>query len=283
MGRHVSGGNFAFVKSAAFAAEIGSEKGRYQFAARRISCMGVCSFVLTLGFLSLLGSPAQGALIAFDEQPTGTIMSDQYLASLGVRISADNYRPTGPDKAIIFNSNRMNTPDLDLEFDWSAGNLKGTNLSRFLIVAENLRDVSPANGLVDDPDDEANGGTLIFKFDRPISSIGFDLIDVELVPAIDNVEFIRQGVSLASISFDKFQTPGSPFYDPTVVYADRSANRIKPLTTAMLGIQPFDTVKFNVPECAAIDNVVFLLPEPATAILSAFALVPIVVRPRQRH
>src|SRR4051812_46395658 len=94
-----------------------------------------------------LAGTASGASfnIDFEAPKTGTIMGTQYQASHGVTISADNYRVGGPDKAILFNSNRTNTPDDDLEFGgaWAAGNIAtGVNLNKFLIVAENIRDVA---------------------------------------------------------------------------------------------------------------------------------------------
>src|SRR5690349_2109327 len=73
-------------------------------------------------------SSASGAalMIDFEAYKTGSIMGTQYQASHGVTISADNYRVDGPDKAILFNSNRNDTPDDDLEFggtSWAAGNI----------------------------------------------------------------------------------------------------------------------------------------------------------------
>jgi hypothetical protein len=250
-----------------------------------------------LGALAMCGTcalSASGAALQIDfESPkTGTIMSTQYLASFGVTISADNYRVGGPDKAILFNSNRTNTPDDDLEYGtaWAAGNIAtGVNLNKFLIVAESIRDVAPADGFVDQPDDEAQGGTLFFKFTSPQTAVGFDLIDVELTPAIDHVDFVRAGVTLASITFDQFANPASPYYEPGVVYVDRSANRISPITVGELKILPFDELRFFMPECAAIDNLkwdnnpAFAIPEPGTAALLLGGLFPALgLRARRR-
>jgi hypothetical protein len=250
-----------------------------------------------LGALAMFGTCAanvSGAALGIDfEAPkTGTIMGTQYLASHGVTISADNYRVGGPDKAILFNSNRTNTLDADLEYGgaWAAGNIAtGVNLNKFLIVAESIRDVAPADGFVDQPDDEAEGGTLFFKFNSLQTMVGFDLIDVELNPAIDHVDFVRQGVTLASITFDQFTNPASPFYEPGVVYLDRSANRISPITVGELRILPYDELRFFLPECAAIDNLqwdnnpAFAIPEPASATLLLGALAPLLgLRARRR-
>lgn len=249
--------------------------------------------MLALASVFVSAGVASGTVVNFDNAPTGRIISDQYAVSHGVTFSADNYRAKGPDKLVIFKSDRGNTPDLDLEYPWTAGNLAAklpntpaTHLDKILIIAENLLD-SDNNGLVDHPDDEAEGGSMFLKFNAPMSSIGFDLIDVELTPQLDSIEFLYQGQSLKTISFDQFTTPASPYYDPTVVWADRSANRISPLTIQKLGIRSFDAVTFRFPECAAIDNITFLneitVPEPVTGVLTLTALAPaFALRSRRR-
>lgn len=255
------------------------------------------SFALA-GALAALGvfaplpgtAPAASATtITFNGYQTGRHINDDYQGSGVSMISADNYRAGGPEIAILFDSNRTGTPDPDLEYRgaWSAGNIRFESLGKFLIVAENVRDTSPNDGFVDNPDDEAAGGTLRMKFATPKTSLGFDLIDVELTPELDRVEFLLAGVPLKSITFDQFAKPG-PFFEPGVVYADRSANRISEMTIAELGIVPFDEVRWYMPECAAIDNVVFnfnnaFIPEPGTAALLLGALAPALVARRRRR
>lgn len=247
-----------------------------------------------LAFLSIfVGASAVSATnVDFNDSATGRLITNQYSASHGVTFSGDNYRPTGPDKLVIFKSDRTGTPDLDLEYPWSAGNLAAklpstpaVHLDKILIIAEDLLDFDH-NGLIDHPDDEAQGGSIFVKFDTPKSALGFDLIDVELTPQLDSIEFLYQGQSLKTIPFDQFTNPLSPYYDPSIVWADRSANRISPLTTQRLGIRSFDAVTFRFPECAAIDNLNFIneinVPEPATVGLTLLALGPTLAM-RRRH
>jgi hypothetical protein len=235
---------------------------------------------------------ASGTVVNFDNAPTGRLITNQYAATHGVTFSCDNYRATGPDKLVIFKSDRTGTPDLDLEYPWTAGNLAAklpntpaVHLDKILIIAEDLLDFDN-NGLIDHPDDEAQGGSMFLKFNTPMSSIGFDVIDVELTPQLDSIEFLFQGQSLKTISFDQFTNPASPYYDPTIVWADRSANRIAPLTAQQLGIRQFDAVTFRFPECAAIDNLTFLneiaVPEPATAGVTMLALASTIAFRRRR-
>jgi hypothetical protein len=237
-------------------------------------------------FATLSGSTADGAGINFDEKPTGRIINTQYTASHGVTFAADNYRAGGPDVLLAFKSDRTNTPDLDLEYPWTGGNLVGQHLDKILIVAEDLVDFDK-NGLIDNPDDEAQGGSIFLTFNEQMSSFGLDLIDVELNPALDSIDFLLNGVSQRLITFDQFTNPASPYFQPGVVWGDRSANRIQPLTAQKLGIRSFDAITLRLPECAAIDNLEFLpaivVPEPGTAVVGlGLAALPAMLRRRRR-
>jgi len=227
----------------------------------------------------LTTASATSAFMDFEGLNTGTVCNTQYVATAGVTVSCDNYNPAAghPDKCVIFNSALSNTADADLEWDgmWSAGNIKNVALGKFMTIAENDVDTSPANGLIDSPDDEADGGTIFLKFTTPQRQFGFDLIDIELHPEIDHVDFLLRGVLFKSVTFDKFALAG-PFHRNGIVYADRSANRIAPITSNDMNGSAFDEVRFYLPECGAIDNLTFsdtapAVPEPATASVLALA------------
>src|SRR5688572_11645353 len=149
---------------------------------RRLSFAGAAAALAA--FVPVAPAPAS-FLIDFETPKTGSIITTQYLASNGVTFSADNYRDDtdnpGPNAAILFHSSRTGTPDPDLEWasGWAAGNMDNVECRKMLIVAESVRDVAPADGYVDQPDDESVGGTIFVKFNTPQTSIGFDLIDVE--------------------------------------------------------------------------------------------------------
>ncbi|MDQ3441674.1 MAG: hypothetical protein M3478_15130, partial [Planctomycetota bacterium] len=100
-----------------------------------------------------------------------------------------------------------------------------------------------------------------------------DLIDIEdgdytepsAVPAIvpapgDQVGYISfrlRGVELTRVSLAEFIDPSSNFYDPSVVYGNRSGNRIEPMTAQELGIVAFDQLVFDMGMCYGIDNLEF--------------------------
>lgn len=123
--------------------------------------------------------------------PAGSHITNQY-AGDGVIITGQNNNPNHPDKAITFDSNNPTGNDFDLGSPNAAfggpgigagGGLgmAGENsvpLGNLIIIAENDIDLNN-DGLVDDPDDEAAGGQLIFDFDGPAEIISITLIDLD--------------------------------------------------------------------------------------------------------
>ena len=123
---------------------------------------------------------------------SGTIVDDEY-SPYGLTVSTINNNGNHPDKAIIFDSDNPTGGDVDLgtpnqDFDGPGiGNggksgMPGQNdeyLHKILIIAEDDVDTNPADGLVDDPDDEAGGGKIIFQFDRDVDILSAKIIDIE--------------------------------------------------------------------------------------------------------
>jgi len=112
-------------------------------------------------------NPNQLCLLNFAGLPSGTILGEQY-ANYGIHISAQANAP-GKNFAIIFDSYASGTPDPDLEVDY--GNL--------MVIARDVIDINPANGLVDKPNDNSTGGTITLLFDSPRTIESFDFVDEE--------------------------------------------------------------------------------------------------------
>jgi len=104
--------------------------------------------------------------IDFAGLPAGTIIDDQY-ASFGVDISVEA-NGDHPDALIVFDSN---STDEDLDDDLRVG------IGNIAILAENLTDVDPADGLVDQPDENNLGGRVTFTFDQDVSIGSFLFVD----------------------------------------------------------------------------------------------------------
>jgi hypothetical protein len=111
--------------------------------------------------------PCEPVLLDFSGLPKGTLLSEQY-AGLGIHISAIANEGR-PNQLIVFDSNASGTPDPDLEAD--IGNLA--------IIPEHLIDTSPADGLVDVPNDSIRGGKQIYTFDHERIVGTFSIVDID--------------------------------------------------------------------------------------------------------
>jgi hypothetical protein len=226
------------------------------------------AFVLTVMFFSICAN-VHGAIIDFNSLEHGETVNNQYQSTLGVSIDAVNIGG-GPDLAIVFDSAKSGTRDPDLESPFAGGNLAGqTDLGQMMIIAENDVD-SNGDGLVDNPDDEGTSpaGSISLNFDAPVTSFGFDVVDVESPENGYSVQFFKGDTELASVDFGSFIDPNSPLYDPTVSFGDNHANRIDQIIAAELGVDAFDRIEINFGGSAAIDNLTFTnVPLPPAIIL----------------
>lgn len=121
----------------------------------------------------------------------GQTISEQWMDA-GIHVSAQNARALGPDVAILFDTANPTGGDDDLATPNPASVGNTTALGHVLIIAENVADTSPADGLVDVPDDEAAGGSLIFDFDDQATICSVTLIDIDEQPGTE-LRFYRNG------------------------------------------------------------------------------------------
>jgi len=129
--------------------------------------------------LLLAASPARAIIVDFESLAAGHIVTDADLPD-GVGIVVVNNTPGHPSSAITFDSScvggctggdgDLRTPGTGPGNDTAQGNI--------LIIAEDVVDVG-GDGLVDDPDDEQNGGVISFTFDRPHKLLSVRVIDIE--------------------------------------------------------------------------------------------------------
>lgn len=234
--------------------------------------------LVACGFAS--GAAAIPTVLSFDDVSLlhGSIVTDQY-AGANVSIMATNVGG-GPGLAVAFDSSLSGTRDSDLEFGngWSGGNLApDTVLDNLLIVQEN--NIGCGDGRCDEPDDEGSrpAGTLIFEFDIPVLSFGFDLVDVEDTMAENGSITFYDGFSTVNIAMMDFLAGFQ--------LGDNSANRVEPFLVAdLLGIDQIDRVDINMGGSGAVDNVTFEpVPEPTTATLMGLGLTALAALGRRRQ
>jgi len=249
---------------------------------------------LLLSLVALLASTdtARAALVNFDSYPHGKVINTQYFASTGLTISADNFATGHPDLAILFDSNKTNTADDDLQQPWDGGNRKSSNIHKLLIIAENKTDKN-GDGLIDSPDDEGShrpAGYFKFKFKSPQAAFGLDLVDIDGFSEIASdrgyISFRSGGVEKGRVSFGDFVNPSSVFYDATVKYGNNTVNHIKPIDVSLLRMTSFDEVRVNMGWSSGIDNIFFtddisaIIPEPSCLMLAA---APVLLMMRRRR
>lgn len=223
--------------------------------------------LLSIAAIVALAGSAHAETITFNELEHGRIVNNQY-TSIGVTISANNFARSF-DLAVAFDTTRTNTADPDLQDPWAMGNLpSNTNLGKVLIIQENNTGIG--DGIANNPDDEGSrpAGELIFNFSRPMTKFGTDIVDIENeVAETGGLKFYRNNNLLAYVTWAMFRNPASSFYDPTIVYGDRSANRISPIFASRFGVDGFDKVVVKMGGSGGVDNIV--IPAPSTALLLA--------------
>jgi len=242
------------------------------------SCLWALAILAAVGLFVFTPQHAQADTITFDALPTGTVLANQFAASHGVRFSATNNTSYHPDKLVIFDTNNYTGGDLDLAYPWTGGNLNGQPLGKIFIIAENTRDCNN-DGLIDNPDDEARGGTVTVKFDELLASFRFDQVDRDDANG-EKVRIYKEGTLLDTITYVEMAA-----MDSTIEYGNRKANRLPWITSDMVG-DFFDEVRISVSGSHGFDTISFtsppVVPEPATMLLLTSAAVPVILRRRHK-
>ncbi|MBC8426594.1 hypothetical protein H8E07_20960 [bacterium] len=132
--------------------------------------------------------PAAGTVIA-GAQPGGGTAPGTYFADFTVSVTNNG---GGPHSLIIFDSNNPTGQDSDLgtpNIDFGGPGIgsgggagaSGENsvpLNNLLICAEDIADGN-GDGIVDDPDDEAGGCTIVFEFDYVVDLVSIVFVDID--------------------------------------------------------------------------------------------------------
>lgn len=221
-------------------------------------------------------------------------------------VDGDNFH-NSKDLIVAFDTRARGTRDSDLEGPnginggWGFGNLKASNdiLGTILIIQEVDNNfagyTNSSKTVVKRPDDEGrrSGGThpgageITLDFDSPMSAFGFTLVDVEKTGEFNNqtgffATFNGDGGTV-KVAFADFTDPYSPYYDPSVVFGDNSANRIKPITAKQLGLNSIDHVTINLGGSGGVGELKAAgIPTPGAA-AGGMALLGLIVARRRRN
>ena len=119
---------------------------------------------------------AQAVVVDFDEFAAGTVIDGAFE---GWSVSTDGFSPMSPDVAVVFDTGAPTGEDFDLEAPFFTDNPdipNEYNPNNVLIIQEN----GPCSSMMcDEPDDDRNGGTIIFEFDAPVTVNSIDVFDIE--------------------------------------------------------------------------------------------------------
>ena len=146
----------------------------------------------------VLSYPAGATVIDFNGIPAGSIVGG---AAGGDPVPAAPFTEFtiscinnggGPNSAIVFDSQNPTGGDTDLgtpniDFGGPGVGVGGTSgmpgenditYGNLLIIAEDVVDAN-SDGLVDDPDDEAGGGVIVFNFEQAVAVMSVVLVDID--------------------------------------------------------------------------------------------------------
>ena len=233
----------------------------------------VAGLALTAVASTATVASAASTTIDFEDAVHGERIRTNRYESLGVKIKTENWRKPF-DIGVAFNTEARGTADPDLQTPFDGGNIQHETLGNILIIQEhnNLK-----NGISTSPDDEGGrpAGAFIFNFIEPVVSFGFDVVDVEGPDEYGNgggfvATFYKEDRRLNSFSFGDFITPGTLYYDASIVYGNNSANRLPTILASDLGVEHFDRVEVSMGGSGGIDNIRFdrpsVVPTPSAAL-----------------
>jgi len=136
--------------------------------------------VAICAFLMCLASAANAVVLDFEGFLAGQIIDDEYAP--GVTISADNLS-SGPDAAIIFDTDSPTGGDTDLGAPFSSDNaaLSDNFYPGKVLIIQETNDCNFVTGFCSVPDDEGSqpAGEFEFIFNKAVTLESLDFFDIE--------------------------------------------------------------------------------------------------------
>lgn len=197
-----------------------------------------CSRVALVSIFLLVPGLALATVQDFSSVPAGTIVAgdlpgggtDPGLHFPDFSLSVVN-TGGGPNSLVVFDTANPtgNDPDLGSPNNTCGGPGVGTGgqvgmpgencvpQGNILVVAEDIVDTSPADGLVDDPDDEAGGGIVTLTFDEPVVIFSIVIMDIDNESLSFNLTengFLRGNVNASDLGNNSVQDLDLSPYGP---------------------------------------------------------------------
>ncbi|MGJ8696794.1 MAG: PEP-CTERM sorting domain-containing protein [Verrucomicrobiaceae bacterium] len=225
------------------------------------------AFGLLIGFANAQSYVADFSHSGFHH---GTILTgNEYDSLLGGGFNFALESKNGLDTAIIFDTRQTGTADPDLELPIIGGNLVGAQLNDILIFANDLD--GGKDGIVDRPNDSADGGSLSIRFNaNNVNSFGFALVDAPQQGEQFGITFYDSSRGQVTLSFEEYlEVSGTKGF----VAGDNYANQFANTSASQLGLQNIQAVRIDLLASGGIDNITWSegVPEPSSALLSLAA------------
>ena len=229
--------------------------------------------VITALFTLSLSPILQATVIDFEGFAVGTIIDNEYFASLGVSINGVNvdYNPHEQNLGTIFDTNNYTGGDSDLAAPFSNSHgLGNLNPGNVLIIHEHPSECS--NGTTcTDPDDEGSrpAGYFDIVFADAVTLQSIDFFDIETG---ENGSTPNNAIKL--FGFGGLEIMANTFYTP-----DTGGNNT--WDRLVFNVDGVKSMRINMGGSGAIDNINFV-PEPTTLALLGLGLFGLGFNRRKR-
>lgn len=195
--------------------------------------------------------------IGFDQLPEGKILAPQALLEHAMITDVQNFGG-GPDIATLINSNNNQNGVQNLQSPWHRGNIKAEASGNLLVISDGDVDQNQ-DGILDMPRPQSTTpptGQISFNFDSPVYEFGFDIFNLEYGPEMQAAEitFYDKDGRSTIVPFESFLDPLSPFYDSSLQFGARSANRIQPIAVTDLALSEIVEAKITLSDSVGIAN-----------------------------
>ena len=223
--------------------------------------------VITALYALSLSPILQATVIDFEGFARGTVIDNEYLASLGVTINGVNTDQNGSNVGVIFDTNNFTGGDSDLAAPFTSpnnANLGSLSPGNVLIIHEHPGecDNDPRTTCGNDPDDEGS---------RPAGYFEFIFIDAVTLQSIDffDIETAEDG-STANNAIKLFGIGGLEIMPNTFFTPDTGGNNT--WDQLVFNVDGVKKIRINMGGSGAIDNINYV-PEPTSLVLMGIGLL----------
>lgn len=237
---------------------------------------------LTLGLGLVAGSAVAGSNTTVYDF-SGLTHASNLSGVPGLSISAINDNPDTVGQAIVWDYNAR--PDLAYGGHYGPA-LSGGNVGGGVELGNGVA-LKGAEGTKNTLEGRRSSGSLIFKLDRPVTSLQLTVVDVEGPEEFNAnsgffLDFFSNGTEIGSVGLDEIITPGNAFYDSTVAYGNGTVNRLGAFQAADFGVTSFDSFLISLGGSETVAQITTTAVPTPSALLGGLCLMGFAAARRRR-